>query len=375
MNRSDLKRNAYMLCGHLAKRGYLRWWHSFSGTNRETGAMRTFYVEYLILNPTPAKPKIGSLPVPSYVRISAGCFPSNNEAGVQLNVCYPISEARFAASPLYFQIFDCALSENRLSGAVSVSEEEASIDCFPTDAGTISWNLEILKSISCRTGLTASPLFCALNAMDSFWHAEGIRSEYRGTVILNGQAYDISPAESFGYADKHWGRSYNRLWLQLSSCCLYSQKTGKYLKHSALAVDGCCPRFLFFRLRPRLSLQLTYTGEDYCYSFAGPHFFSKVKWCTKENRERFVWQIGARNSDSLIKLSINCPKRRMLTLHYEEPGISARESLPAANRVRTGGEGLGTIELYRLTPAGKELVDTLTVRNAFCAFQKPRTVK
>ena len=34
MNISDLKRNAYMLRGSDAKRGYMRWWHSFQGVCR-----------------------------------------------------------------------------------------------------------------------------------------------------------------------------------------------------------------------------------------------------------------------------------------------------------------------------------------------------
>ena len=51
MNLSDLKRNAYMLRGSDAKRGYMRWWHSFQGVCPTTQETRTFFVEYSILNP------------------------------------------------------------------------------------------------------------------------------------------------------------------------------------------------------------------------------------------------------------------------------------------------------------------------------------
>ena len=84
MNRSDQARNAYMLCGPLARKGYLRWWHSFVGTNVATGTRRTFFLEYLILNPIPEKHKNGRLTRPSYVRVSAGAFPSDTDAGIQL---------------------------------------------------------------------------------------------------------------------------------------------------------------------------------------------------------------------------------------------------------------------------------------------------
>lgn len=42
MNLSDLKRNAYMLRGSDAKRGYMRWWHSFQGVCPTTQETRTF---------------------------------------------------------------------------------------------------------------------------------------------------------------------------------------------------------------------------------------------------------------------------------------------------------------------------------------------
>lgn len=51
MNLSDLARNANMLRRSLAKKGYMRWWHSFSGTQPETGETRTFFVEFFIVNP------------------------------------------------------------------------------------------------------------------------------------------------------------------------------------------------------------------------------------------------------------------------------------------------------------------------------------
>ena len=37
MNKSDLKRNYYMLKGPLAKKGYDWWWHSLTAYDKETG--------------------------------------------------------------------------------------------------------------------------------------------------------------------------------------------------------------------------------------------------------------------------------------------------------------------------------------------------
>lgn len=51
MNKSDLKRNYYMLKGPLAKKGYDWWWHSLTAYDKETGEERPFFIEYFVCNP------------------------------------------------------------------------------------------------------------------------------------------------------------------------------------------------------------------------------------------------------------------------------------------------------------------------------------
>lgn len=382
MNQSDLHRNAFMLRGSLAKRGYMRFWHSFTGTTPDTGDTRTFFVEYFIINPALGgdQPILGQHPYfkkrgmkPSYVMIKAGVVPGAKAAsddfptgallpGRQLHAFYPVSSLKVAQEPLYIQVEDCFFSENRIAGFVEVTESEARHRSFMTDSGYMEWDLEVHKSIACHTGAIANPFFCALNALDSFWHGEGIRTAYSGTVILDGITYEVTPESSYGYADKHWGRSFNRPWLQLASCRLRSQRTGKTLKYSALAVDGCCPRFLCFPLRPRLTLQLTYTGEDFAFGIPGR--FSRSKWRVKETNKRFIWHIRAQNKNALVKISMSSRKELLLPIHYEAPdGTKSKAPL------YVGGSAVGTVELYRIVPEGKQWIDTLIIENGFCEYQ------
>ncbi|MCR4597467.1 MAG: hypothetical protein K5678_00370 [Acetatifactor sp.] len=365
MNHSDLDRNAYMLCGPFAKRGYLRWWHSFSGISLETGERRNFFVEYLILNPVPGKPKKEQAPVSSYVRVSAGVFPKEGLPGLQISTYHKIQDCKYAKKPLYFQVDDNVLRENRITGRVN---EVLSYDAFgdPDQQNECDWDLEIHKTICCHTGFLASPFFCAMNALDSFWHGEGIKTHFRGRITLNGEDFEVLDDDCNGYADKHWGRSYHTDWLQLASCTLLSERTGKILKHSAFALDGCCPRFLFLRFQPKLILQLTYTGEDFYYSFANPLRSARLKWGTKERKDSYTWHVKAANKDSMVKLSITSPKDSMMKVRYENPDGSKPSPKPKA-----GAEGYGTIDLYRLTPAGKVWLDTLTIQNTLCVFEKP----
>lgn len=373
MNQSDYGRNASMLKGSLAKRGYMSWWHSFQGIDPITQNTRTFFIEYFMINPAfgQNQPILGNHPHhkkrgirPTYFMIKSGVFPKEKENGIQLSAYYPISTCKVVKDPFYLQIEKNVLSENRICGSVEVSLKEASKSYLMSDCGTMEWDLEVYKSIACHTGRISGSLSNACNVLDSYWHGEGIRTDYKGTVIVNGITYQITPQESFGYADKHWGKSYPRPLLQLASCQLRSQRTGKLIKHSALALDGCSPRVFGFSGSPKLLLQLTYAGEDFCFSFARPKLLSHIRWKKKETSKRLIWHIKAQNKYAVAKLSVNCLKQDMLPLQYETPlGTLRKTSLLAS------GAGQGAIELFRIVPEGLQWIDTLQIENALCKFQ------
>ena len=373
MNQSDLTRNAYMLRGSLAKKGYCRWWHSFSGVQPDTGETRTFFVEFYVINPGlgSEQPILGQHPYykkrgmkPSYVCIKAGVFPdAQGQGGKQLHVFYPISALKTTPSPLVMQVEDCLYSENRIRGYIDISPEEAKHRCLMSDAGTMEWDLEVYKAVSCHTGILSGSLFQFFNALDSYWHGEGIKSFFRGFVILDGVSYEVKADTSCGYSDKHWGRNFNKPWIQLASGSLTSERTGKELRHSVLALNGCCPRFLFLPLKRKLMIQLTYMGEDFDFGIK-PFVLSRCKWETKETNKRFIWHVIAKNKNAVIKISGSCTKEQMLHLQYENPdGLKSRLPLWA------GSDGIGTIQLYRRTPGGRELLDTLHMRNLFCEYR------
>lgn len=350
------------------------WWHSFEGIDHVTGTIRTFFIEYRIINPgfISNRPILGQHPFyrkkglpPAYVMVKAGVFPTGDLPGKEITNYFPTADLKTASLPFYLSVGDCSFSEDRTNGYISVSESSAAHPYFMSDGGTMEWDLEIFKSIACHTGFACGPLMTMLGAFDSFWHAEGIRTSFSGTVTLDGVTYEVLPETSFGYADKHWGKKYNSPRLHFSSCKLTSKRTGNLLKYSALAIDGCCPKFFFLPLKPKLMVQLTYTGEDFCFPILKPGIFSRVLWKKKETKKRFVWHIKAQNNKAMAKISMNCLKSDMMALQYEDPS-GHRKKTP----LHASGSGMGTIELYRITPQGKQWIDTLTIEDAFCEYQK-----
>lgn len=374
MNKSDHAKNSYMLRGSLAKRGFVRWFHFFTGIQRETGERRSFFIEYQILNPSLGKeqPVLGQYPYfkkrgikPSYVLIKAGALPdADGSGGTQLNAFYPISSLRAADNPFVFQVEDCFYSETHIEGYVDVTSEEACHRSFMTDAGCIEWNLEVHKAVACNMGFITGPFCTAAGALADFWHAEGVRTFYRGWISLNGVRYEAEPESCYGYADKNWGKRANHPLLLLSSAHLISRQNHKEYKHSSLVVTGCFPKLLFIPLKRRLMIQLTHMGEEFEFHFARISNISKCKWKIRETNRRYIWHIKAHNKNALIKISLSCTKAQLMKLLYEGPDGELPDE-----PILCGGNGIGTVEIYRKSDSALELLDTLGVEEALCMYQ------
>ena len=112
-------------------------------------------------------------------------------------------------------------------------------------------------------------------------------------------------------------------------------------------------------------MQLTYTGEDFEYNFARLPLLSRCKWKVKETNKRYIWHIMAQNKTSVIKISCSCRKELMMPIEYESPDAIRRQQ-----PLLGSGLAKGTIEIYRRCPGGLQLIDTLTMENGFCEYQK-----
>ncbi|ADL50277.1 tocopherol cyclase family protein [Clostridium cellulovorans] len=370
MNKSDLSRNLFMLKGPLAKKGYDWWWHNFTGYNRETGEAKAFFIEYFICNPALGDKEaiLGQLPInqeknikPSYALIKVGAWGKNAK---QIHNFYPISAFSCPTDSLNVKIGDCQLSETHMKGNCAVTTKEASEHPeFMCNAGEMSWNLKIHKKIAFNVGYGASKFFRKLNAFEMFWHAEGIKTEYSGEVILDGITYNIIPEKSFGYSDKNWGSDFTSPWLWISSCNMKSLITGKTLSNSAVEIGGGRPKVLGVPLDRKLLIGLFYEGEMYEYNFSKFWTNSKVDFNFHEGDKINTWKVNAKNKTSIMELILECPKDEMLLINYEAPNGKKLH-----NRLWNGGTGYGEIKLYKKQGSSTVLIDHIEIKNTGCEY-------
>jgi len=373
-NISDITRNEWMLRGPLAKKGYDWWWHSLTAENAETGEKKPFYVEFFTCNPAkaanepvivwndPVKQKKGVLP--SYLMVNVGFW---GEDHGQLHRFFPWKDVScHKDAPYRMEAADCLCTETQTIGSICVTPEEVSAHPeWMCDAGTVSWNLKIDKKIAFHVGYGASRFFRKINAFEMFWHAEGMKTEFSGEILLNGVRYIVKPETCNGYSDKNWGGDFTSPWVWLSSNELISKKTGRKLTNSVFNIGGGRPKIYGVALDRKLLGEFYYEGKDYEFNFSKFWTLSGTKFDCWETDDEIHWHVVQTTWNSKLDTRVICKKSEMLNINYEAP-----TGLKRHNRLWNGGTGKGTLKLYkRCCPFGRyKLIDEVEASGIGCEY-------
>ncbi len=369
--RHNINRDAFMLHGPLAHHGYDWWWHSFTAQDAETGEDKPFFIEFYTCNPMRGEeePVLGQLPenreagkFPSYLMVKVGTW---GEDHMQLHRFFGWKEVKIRPkAPYHVKAADCYASETRLKGSVSITREEA--EAHPEwmcDAGEMSWDLKLRKEIAFNVGYGASKPLRDVEAFAMYWHAEGMKTLYKGTIRCNGREYIVSPDKSYGYADKNWGRDFTSPWVWLSSNCLVSKTTGKQLKNSVFDIGGGRPKIYFVPLDRRLLGVFYYEGKEYDFNFSKLHLHVKTDFSFEEQEDVVVWHVRQENIYGAMETEVFCRKADMLFVNYEAPDGTKRH-----NRLWNGGNGWGTVKLYDKKDGEFVLVDEIEATHIGCEY-------
>lgn len=370
-NQHDITRDACMLHGPLRSHGYDWWWHSFTAQDAQTGEDRPFFVEFFLCNPALVEdqPVLGQRPDnkaagkrPSYLMVKAGAW---GEAHCQLHRFFAWKDVALRGeAPYRIEAGDCLASETALRGSIAIApEENAAHPEWMCDAGTLRWDLTVDKQIAFNVGYGASRPLRDAEAFAMYWHAEGMKSAYSGTVEFNGRKYVVSPERSYGYADKNWGRDFTSPWVWLASSSLRSRKTGKRLMNSAFDIGGGRPKIYFVPLDRRLLGVFYYEGREYDFNFSKLHLRVKTAFSFEERDDLVVWHVRQENIHAAMETEVFCRKRDMLLVNYEAPDGTKKH-----NRLWNGGNGWGTVRLYDRVDGKLVLTDEIEAAHVGCEY-------
>ncbi len=366
--RKYLRVNSYQLKGSLKRNGYDWWWHSFTGYKKSTGEARAFFIEYFFINPSRSPNEVvygqtSEHSHPSYFMVKAGSWGTD---GAQIHNFYPLKDVEFRRKKEFsIKAGRCLYSEKQITGMVSVSPEEAANHPeYMSDAGSMAWNLKVNKTITFNPGYGTSWFFRKLNAFQMYWHAQGVKTEYTGTVMYNGEEYIVPGEESYGYADKNWGKDFTSPWLWLSSCNLVSEISGQKLKNTCFDVGGGCPRVFGIPLHRRLLVFLSYEGQKIEFNFSKFWVKSTVSFNFVEGEDVLHWSVSAQNKKYLLDIDGYCNTDEMLFVNYESPSGAKN-----FDRLWNGGTGYGEVKLFQKTKGNTlEIVEHAKFTNAGCEY-------
>ncbi len=364
-NVQDLKRNQWMLKGGFAKKGYDWWWHSFTGYHETTGAARPFFIEYFTCNPAlggdePIFGQDGKGNKPSYMMVKCGTWGEN---AVQLHRFFGWNKVNLTKGvPFSVEAENCYLDNARTCGAVCVTDAEKHPE-WMCDNGCIEWDLQMDKQVAFNVGYGGNSFFRWLQAFEMYWHAEGMKTAYSGWIKYNGEKYLVRPEDCYGYADKNWGRDFTSPWVWLSSNHLTSKITGKPLENSVFDIGGGRPKVLGIALNRQLLSDFWYEGESYEFNFSKFWTGIKTEFACEERDEQIVWHVEQWNKKAKMITDIVCDKKDMLLVNYESPNGKKLH-----NRLWNGGNGRGTVKLYKKQKKEWELIDEVLAENVGCEY-------
>ena len=366
-NKHDIKRDTCQLKGRQSRKGYDWWWHSFTAYNKITGEAKPFYIEFFLCNPKSGRfrPVYGQLKEnqekgirPSYLMVNVGTW---GKSHCQLHRFFGWKQIQVNyKAPFIVKAEDCFLTETETYGDVDVSQEEADVHPeYMSDFGHIKWNLKIRKDIAYNVGYGASALFRKLQLFEMFWHAEGMKSYFEGSIFYNDEEYVVRKEDCYGYSDKNWGKDFTSPWVWLSSNNLVSKISGRRLCNSVFDIGGGRPKIGFIPLNRKLLSAFYIEGKEYEFNFSKFWTFTRTKFESHETSEEILWRVEQKTWRKKVVVEVSCKKEDMLLINYESPDGKKRH-----NRLWNGGNGVGTIYLYK----GKKLVEEIWAENIGCEY-------
>ncbi len=382
VSKKVLKLNRHKLGGAMKKKGINIWRFVFNGVENGTGIERTFFIEFLMINPflSASKVLLGFKPredlsaedlqnvlagttsaqsiqneclvAPSYTAVRVGTLGSEAK---QLCEYYPVKNIKSAPYIFDIEAGNCSFSEHNLMGLIELDADE--IQKHPEyfcGAGVIRWDLKYETVCGFPSGFSGK---------DTAWYATGAHTVFAGSVSVDGKDYTVLPQRSFGYLDRNWGHTLPSDWIHLSASHLTSLITGQLLQNSCFAVQGVYDG--------RLSLVMRIGETEIIFSAETPkRSYSSVWNCVQmpqdQEGEKLHWSVTFNSRQFVIDIDVFCPAHLLFVRNIEYP-----EGGRKLMKLIAGGDGTGEIRLYKCLRKDLELIEHAQIGNALCEFGQP----
>ena len=362
------------------KVGVNYWRFIFNAVGENTGAEKSFFIELEYINPSlsPSAPRLGFKPrvkiseadlqyvlagtnsaktleteaiiQPSYCSVRVGMVGKESK---QICEYHGLKSCSIKNNPFEITIGNSVFAENKLSGYVSLSEQDAKDHPeFLCNGGSAEWNIDYSLETIFMEGFKSSK---------AHWFPCGCLAKFSGNILFDGTNYLIDAKRSYGYCDRYLGSVFPEKWFHLSSSNLTSNISGKLLFDSNFSVQGV--------FNDRISFLGTFEGQPLVFTADSSKSKYSCVWdCTQapegsEYENKLHWSVSIHNKIYVIDIDVYFDLKELHDRKLE---------LPQGKRkimdLLEGFCGTGEIKLYKKNKKTLEQLEFAKIEKAVCEF-------
>ncbi len=380
-NSINTKEYKFGLTGSRKKIGINYWRFFFNGVEAISGAEQTFFIELEMVNPwlSPAEVQLGFKPrikltaedlqyalagtqaaqnldteqiiQPSYCAVRVGMLGS-----VSKQIChyFPVKDIVFNSKPFELQIGNKIFSENKLSGFLSVSQEEKTAHPeLLSDSGYANWDLSYTITSQSVNGFKSKNMR---------WFPEGLYTAFTGKLSFDGTDYIVEARRSNGYVDRFWGVNTPEPWFHISTSSLSSVITGKTLFNSSFSIQGIFDQRVAF-IGKFEDIDISFCANSSKRSYSAIWDCTQMPEAENPDENTLHWSVSLNNKNWVVDIDVYCRIKDLYNRKLELPEGSRK-----VLNLLEGGTGIGEIKLYKHIGNTLEQIEHAKLTKVICEF-------
>lgn len=302
---------------------------------------------------------LDDMPQPSYIAVRAGTL----GVGAKQLAVYDSSSHIVTGKEQIASISGCTFGDEVLKGSILITaaqlQEHPEYLC---QAGAMEWDIKYCLDVPLR----------ALYKRQSYrWWPVGAKASFSGSIVLDGEKYEVSGSKSHGYADFTEAKKSVLLhtisipYFHISSSFLTSHITGRVMKDSCVVVHGLYGNnFNSAAIGLKLGDKvITLPGAK-----RGVRTIAEcVEAAADEDGPRLHWSMSVDLKDSyskyVIDVDVMCHTKLLSVRNIELP-----EGKRRVMRLLQGGSGTGTVRLFQHVKKDLVLIEEAHIASALCEF-------
>ena len=380
MSKKIIKSKDYKIgFSNLQKKNSVNLWRFFfTGINADSKENETFFIEFELLNPflspnqtlypdsnksvspellqTALMGNLNVLENKSKEKSSYCVFKVGKLGQKSKMLCQYFSWNEIACTfhPFEIKIGNKLISENKLSGFISVDEKESleNPSNYP-NFGYCNWNIEYYIKEPFLQGYKD----------DKFrWFPFGHKTVFGGKINFNGTDYLIDPRMNEGYIERFFGNGFPDNWIHVNCSEITSLITGKKLTDSSFCINGVFDdRLSLLGNLENIPLLLLSDKKRRLYECVFD--CTQMPGIEDPNEQLLHWSFSFNDKKWIIDIDVFCKVSELLNKIYTKP-----EDSSIVLNVLEGGSGFGEIKFYKQNKKSIEQIEHAKLNKVICEY-------